>query len=200
MLSLLFPAWGEFALGKWICFGVFLVLNIFILIKGLGVIKKMEHWCAPMLVIWMVVLLIWARTSAGSWGPLINQSGKFATTGEFLAFFIVGLNANISYWGSMPLTVTDFTKVSKDQKSHMVGQFAGIPTGIVGLALVGSLVTSCTVVMFGEAIWDPVALTGMIGNVWLVIGMMCFLMIATLTTNIAANALTPAVAIVHLTG
>ena len=44
------------------------------------------------------------------------------------------------------------------------------------------------------------ALTGMIGNVWLVVGMMCFLMIATLTTNIAANALTPAVAIVHLTG
>ena len=200
VLSLLFPAWGQWAPGIWICFGVFLVVNIFILINGLGVIKKMEHWCAPMLVIWMVVLLIWARTSAGSWGPLVNQTGKFATTGEFIAFFIVGLNANISYWGSMPLTVTDFTKVSKDQKSHMVGQFAGIPTGIVGLALVGSLVTSCTVVMFGEAIWDPVALTGMIGNVWLVVGMMCFLMIATLTTNIAANALTPAVAIVHLTG
>ena len=50
-----------------------------------------------MLVIWMVVLLIWARTSAGSWGPLVNQTGKFATTGEFIAFFIVGLNANISY-------------------------------------------------------------------------------------------------------
>ncbi len=112
----------------------------------------------------------------------------------------MGLNSNISYWGSMPLTVTDLTKVSKDQKSHLIGQFIGIPTGIVGLALVGSLVTSCTVVMFGEAIWDPVALTGMIGNVPLVIGMMFFLIIATLTTNIAANALTPAVAIVHLTG
>ena len=83
---------------------------------------------------------------------------------------------------------------------QMVGQFAGVPTGIVGLALVGSLVTSCTVVMFGEAIWDPVQLTGMIDNVPLVIGMMAFLIIATLTTNIAANALTPATAIVHLTG
>lgn len=39
----------------------------------------------------------------------------------------------------------------------------------------------------------------MIENVPLVIGMMAFLIIATLTTNIAANALTPAIAIVHLT-
>ena len=199
VLGLLFPAWAAWAPGKWVCFGVFLVLNIFILVKGMGAIQKMEHWCAPMLIIWMIVLLVWARTSAGSWGPLVRQENTFATTTEFLTFFIVGLNSNISYWGSMPLTVTDLTKVAKDQKSHMVGQFVGIPTGIVGLALVGSLVTSCTVVMFGEAIWDPVALTGMIDNVPLVIGMMAFLMIATLTTN-TANALTPAVAIVHLTG
>ena len=200
VLGLLFPAWAAWELGKWVCFGVFLVLNIFILIKGMGAIQKMEHWCAPMLIIWMVVLLVWARTSAGGWGPLLRQQNTFASTTEFLTFFIVGLNANISYWGSMPLTVTDLTKVAKDQKSHMVGQFIGIPSGIVGLALVGSLVTSCTVVMFGEAIWDPVQLTGMIENVPLVIGMMAFLIIATLTTNIAANALTPAIAIVHLTG
>ena len=200
VLGILFPAWAAWPLGQWVCFFGFLVVNILILIKGMGMIQKMEHWCAPMLIIWMIVLLVWARLEAGSWGPLVSQKGTFASTTEFLTFFIVGLNSNISYWGSMPLTVTDLTKVAKDQKSQMVGQFAGVPTGIVGLALVGSLVTSCTVVMFGEAIWDPVQLTGMIDNVPLVIGMMAFLIIATLTTNIAANALTPATAIVHLTG
>lgn len=200
VLGILFPAWAAWPLGQWVCFFGFLVVNILILIKGMGMIQKMEHWCAPMLIIWMIVLLVWARLEAGSWGPLVNQTNTFASTTEFLTFFIVGLNSNISYWGSMPLTVTDLTKVAKDQKSQMVGQFAGVPTGIVGLALVGSLVTSCTVVMFGEAIWDPVQLTGMIDNVPLVIGMMAFLIIATLTTNISANALTPATAIVHLTG
>ena len=199
-LSILIPAWANWNLGKWVCFGIFWCMNILILVRGLGIIKKMEHLCAPMLVIWMVVLLVWARSSAGSWGPLVSQKSNFATTGEFLAFFLVGLNANISYWGPMPLTVTDFTKVSKDQRSHQIGQFIGIPTGIFGLALVGSLVTSCTVLMFGEAVWDPVVLTGMIQSPALVVGMMCFLIIATLTTNVAANAVTPAVAIVHLTG
>lgn len=198
-LSILIPAWASWSLGIWVCFAIFWCMNILVLVRGLGIIKKMEHFCAPMLVIWMIVLVAWARSSAGSWGPLVTQKSTFATTGEFLAFFLVGLNANISYWGPMPLTVTDFTKVSKDQRSHLIGQFLGIPTGIFGLALVGSLVTSCTVVMFGEAIWDPVVLTGMIQRPALVVGMMCFLIIATLTTNVAANAVTPAVAIVHLT-
>lgn len=199
-LSILIPAWASWKLGIWVCFAIFWCMNILILVRGLGIIKKMEHLCAPMLVIWMIVLLVWARSSAGSWGPLVSQKSTFATTGEFLAFFLVGLNANISYWGPMPLTVTDFTKVSKDQRSHQIGQFLGIPTGIFGLALVGSLVTSCTVIMFGEAVWDPVVLTGMIQSPALVVGMMLFLIIATLTTNVAANAVTPAVAIVHLTG
>lgn len=199
-LSILFKGWASFSAGIWVCFGIFWLLNIWILVGGMNIIKKMEHWCAPMLITWMVVLLIWARTSAGSWGPLVNQKMTFGSTTEFITFFIIGLNANISYWGSMPLTVTDFTKVSKDQRSHIIGQFVGVPSGIVGLALVGSLVTSCTVVMFGSAIWDPVALTGMIQSPALVVGMMAFLMIATLTTNVAANAVSPAVAIVHLTG
>ena len=67
-------------------------MNILILIKGMGMIQKMEHWCAPMLIIWMIVLLVWARLEAGSWSPLVNQTNTFASTTEFLTFFIVGLN------------------------------------------------------------------------------------------------------------
>lgn len=152
-----------------------------------------------MLIIWLIVMLIWARTTAGSWGPMVNAKMTFATTAEFVAFFVVSLNSNISYWCSMPLTVTDFTKAAKDQRSQEVGQLLGIPTGMFLLALVGALVSSCTIVIFGHVITDPVALTSMIGHPALIVGMMLFLIIATLTTNVAANALTPAVAIVHLT-
>lgn len=74
----------------------------------------------------------------------------------------------------MTLNVTNFTRYAKDQRSQVVGQFVGLPSGIVALALVGSLVTSATVVIFGEAIWDPVALTGMVDNVWFVVGSMFF--------------------------
>lgn len=195
----LFPGWADVSIGIWICFAVFWFANYFILVKGMGALKKMESFCAPLLIIWMIILLIWARTTAGEWGPLITQKGNFATFGAFLAFFIPALTSNVGYWGPMTLNVTNFTRYAKDQKSQMVGQFAGLPTGIVALALVGSLVTSATVVIFGEAIWDPVVLTGRVDNVWFVVGSMFFLMTATLTTNVAANAVAPATVIVQVT-
>ena len=165
----------------------------------MGALKKMEAFCAPLLVLWMIILLIWAYNRAGTWGPLVRQTGNFASTGAFLAFFIPALTSNVGYWGPMTLNVTNFTRYAKDQRSQVVGQFVGLPSGIVALALVGSLVTSATVVIFGEAIWDPVALTGMVDNVWFVVGSMFFLMTATLTTNVAANAVAPATVIVQVT-
>jgi cytosine/uracil/thiamine/allantoin permease len=71
---------------------------------------------------------------------------------------------------------------------------------MVALALVGSLVTSATVVIFGEAIWDPVTLTAKVGNAWFVVGSMLFLIFATLTTNTAANALSPSMDLAYLSG
>ena len=195
----LYPAWAEFSAGVWICFGLFWLANYAILVNGMGALKKMEAFCAPLLVLWMIILLIWAYNRAGTWGPLVRQTGNFASTGAFLAFFIPALTSNVGYWGPMTLNVTNFTRYAKDQRSQVVGQFVGLPSGIVALALVGSLVTSATVVIFGEAIWDPVALTGMVDNVWFVVGSMFFLMTATLTTNVAANAVAPATVIVQVT-
>lgn len=195
----LVPSFADVAIGVWICFALFWFANYFILVKGMGALKKMESFCAPLLVLWMIILLIWAYKNAGSWGPLVTQKGNFATAGAFIAFFIPALTSNVGYWGPMTLNVTNFTRYAKDQKSQLVGQFIGLPTGIVALALVGSLVTSATVVIFGEAIWDPVTLTGMVDNVWFVVGSMFFLMTATLTTNVAANAVAPATVIVQVT-
>ena len=193
IITVLAPGWANFAAGKWICFAIFWAFNLLILVFGMGFLRKFESIGAPFLLIWMVILLIWARTSAGSWGPLVSQKGT-----PTLAFFIPSLAANVAYWGPMALNVTNFTRYAKDQKTQMVGQFAGLPTGIFLLALVGSLVTSCTVVIFGEAIWDPVTLTGMVHSVPFVIGSMLFLMIATLTTNVAANAVSPATVIMQV--
>ena len=144
----LYPAWAEFSAGVWICFGLFWLANYAILVNGMGALKKMEAFCAPLLVLWMIILLIWAYNRAGTWGPLVRQTGNFASTGAFLAFFIPALTSNVGYWGPMTLNVTNFTRYAKDQRSQVVGQFVGLPSGIVALALVGSLVTSATVVIF----------------------------------------------------
>jgi nucleobase:cation symporter-1, NCS1 family len=59
------------------------------------------------------------------------------------------------------------------------------------LSLVAVVVTSSTVAIYGQAIWDPVALTGKMGGISVVIALIA-LIVATITTNLAANVVSPA--------
>ena len=61
-------------------------------------------------------------------------------------------------------------------------------------------VTSATVVIFGEPIWDPIQLSGMIGKGNPLVVILCMLAfgVATLTTNLAANVVSPANDFAHL--
>lgn len=52
-------------------------------------------------------------------------------------------------------------------------------------------VTSATVVIFGEQIWNPVVLAGKLGGGAAIFGLF-LLIVATLTTNLAANVVAPA--------
>jgi NCS1 family nucleobase:cation symporter-1 len=63
-------------------------------------------------------------------------------------------------------------------------------------AFIGVAVTAATVILYGEAIWNPVdllaRLTASAGSPLLGVGAMAVLAIATLSTNIAANVVAPA--------
>lgn len=57
---------------------------------------------------------------------------------------------------------------------------------------IGIIVTGATVIIFGEAIWDPVVLVSKMGSPSIVVISMIALLIATLSTNLAANVVSPA--------
>jgi NCS1 family nucleobase:cation symporter-1 len=65
-------------------------------------------------------------------------------------------------------------------------------------AFIGVAVTSASVVIFGEAISDPTVLAGRMGGGFGVVIALAALTIATLSTNIAANVVSPANAIMNL--
>jgi NCS1 family nucleobase:cation symporter-1 len=58
-------------------------------------------------------------------------------------------------------------------------------------SFIGVAVTSATVLIYGEAIWDPVKLLGRMGGSAAVVALFV-LAVATLTTNLAANVVAPA--------
>ncbi len=63
---------------------------------------------------------------------------------------------------------------------------------MTAFAFLGVAVTSATIVIFGEAIWDPVVLIARIGSPLVVIFGALVILAAQITTNMAANVVSPA--------
>jgi NCS1 family nucleobase:cation symporter-1 len=174
------------------CFLLFWAINVFFILRGTESIKWMETLAAPFLILTGLALLGWAYDRAGGWGPMLTQPDSFTSAGEFLKVFFPGLTAMVGFWATLSLNIPDFTRYARSQKDQILGQMIGLPTTMTMFAFIGTAVTSATMVIFGEKIWDPVLLVSRIGQPWMVIFSMIVLSVATLSTNIAANVVSPA--------
>ena len=88
MLLALVPRWHLWALGVPVCFAVFWLLNLVVIMRGIETIRLLQGVTAPFLLIISLALLGWAYTKAGGFGPMLAAPSKFRTFGEFFAFFI----------------------------------------------------------------------------------------------------------------
>src|SRR6187397_2356627 len=185
--------WSQLALGKPIAFAIFWLIQVFIILKGTEGIKVLESWSAPLLLGGGLILLGWAIRNGGGLGTILAGSAKLQQgSTPFWVLFPAALTANVGYWATLSLNIPDFTRYAKSQRSQALGQALGLPTTMTAFAFVGVAVTSATIVMFGEAIWDPVALVARIGNAPVIIFGAVIILLAQLTTNMAANVVSPA--------
>jgi NCS1 family nucleobase:cation symporter-1 len=173
----------------WLSFGVFWALNIVIILWGMEAIKRFESWAAPFLILVFLGLMVLMVTEAGGLGPVVSTPGT--KEGEFWSMFPLSLMGMIAFWSTLSLNMPDFTRFGRSQREQALGQALGLPTTMTLFPLVGVLTTSATVVVFGDAIWDPVQLTGKLDNPIILIIMLVALALATLTTNVAANVVSP---------
>jgi NCS1 family nucleobase:cation symporter-1 len=192
MLRTAWPAWAGVPGGPWIAFGVFWLMNMYIVVRGSDGIKFLEAWAAPFLLAAGLALLAWAAVRAGGMGPMLAQPSKFKNTGDFLRFFVPSLTGMVGFWATLALNIPDLTRFARDQRSQVRGQFYGLPTTMALFSFIGIAVTSASVLIFGEAIWDPVALLSRLESPLVILISLFALLIATLTTNVAANVVAPA--------
>jgi NCS1 family nucleobase:cation symporter-1 len=192
LIIILLPDWAIFSWGPAIGFLIFWGMNVYFIVRGIESIRWLESFAAPFLLIVGFGLLIWAYVNAGGFGPILSQPSKFQTAGEFWKFFIPSLTGMVGFWATLSLNIPDFTRYAKNQKAQMLGQAIGLPPSMISFAFIGIAVTSATVIIYGEAIWDPVNLLSRFENPVVVIVSLVSLIIATLTTNIAANVVSPA--------
>ena len=192
MLVVLVPQWGSFGAGPWVSFAVFWAMNVYFIINGTESIRWLESLAAPFLILVGLGLLWWAYDRGGGWGPILSQESKFQTAGEFWRFFVPSLTGMVGFWATLSLNIPDFSRYAKSQRAQMLGQVIGLPPTMTLYSFIGVAVTSATIVIFGEAIWDPVVLLAKFNSPFVIVLSMVSLVVATLTTNIAANVVSPA--------
>src|SRR6202167_4910861 len=157
MLVALAPGWQHFQFGPAICFGFFWLLNVLVILRGIETIRFLQGVSAPFLLLIGLALLLWAKGKAGGFGPMLSTPSKFRTVGEFFRFFVPSLTGVVGFWATVSLNIPDFTRYARGQREHIRGQVLGLPTTMTFYSFIGSAVTSATVVLFGQAIWDPVS-------------------------------------------
>src|SRR3981081_118461 len=192
MLVALVPGWAHFAYGPAVCFAAFWLLNVLVILRGIETIRFLQGISAPFLLLIGLALLLWARGKAGGFGPMLATPSKFQNFGEFFRFFIPSLTGVVGFWATVSLNIPDFTRYARSQRDQMIGQALGLPATMTFYSFIGIAVTSATLIIFGQALWDPVAVLSRLGNPIAVVIAMLALLIATLNVNVAANVVSPA--------
>lgn len=194
LLSAAYSGWPDVPGNRFITFFIFWGIQVAIILFGIEGVKFFESFAAPLLLLGGLALLIWGFVEGGGVGHVFAASVKLQQGNTpFWSLFWTGLAANVGYWITLSLNIPDFTRYAKSQRSQVVGQVLGLPPTMTAFSFLGIAVTAATVVIYGKPMWDPVALTTKIaGNIPVVLIIaMIIIAIAQISTNMAANVVSP---------
>ena len=191
LLAALWDGWAQLgSKGEVLGFFIFWIANVWVVIRGSESIKIMEALAAPLLLLVGVGLLIWAWPQA-SVTELLARPGNRPPGSPFLAYFFAGLTAMVGFWATLSLNIPDFSRFARSQKSQVIGQIIGLPLTMLLFAGLGVVMTAASAQLVGETISDPITLIGRIDSpVWVVLSMIVII-VATISTNTAANIVSP---------
>jgi NCS1 family nucleobase:cation symporter-1 len=209
ILGVFFPSFAGVAhnaLGitvpQFACFMAFWSINMWVVYKGIDSIRILLNIKAPLLMMLGLAFLWWAYRRAGGFGPMLSQPSAFdpaqPKAGQFMAFFIPALTGMIGFWATLSLNIPDFSRYAASQRDQVLGQALGLPLAMAFYSFIGVAVTSATVTIFGQTIWNPLDVLIRFRSPAVLIVAMLALCIATLATNIAANVVSPANDFSHL--
>lgn len=191
MFSALSDSWAALG-GKGEVFGFFIfwLANLWVVIRGSESIKLLEVFAAPMLMAVGVGLIVWAWPQA-SVSELIARPPSRPPGAPFLGYFFAGLTAMVGFWATLSLNIPDFSRFAASQRSQIVGQVLGLPLTMFLFAGLGVLMTSASEGLVGQTVSDPITLIGLIDSPFWTVVSMLVIILATISTNTAANVVSP---------
>jgi len=194
--TLLGGAIGGHTPTEWLSFLLFWGMNIYIIYRGMDLLRMVENWAAPFVLVMTALLLAWAVWRAGGFGHLFAHAGKLNSWAAFRPVFIPSLTAMIGFWATLSLNMPDFTRFGRSQREQALGQTVALPTTMTVFAAMGVMITSAATLIYPNEpiteLWDPVKLVGHFTQPLVVAISMFTVVVATLSVNIAANVVSPA--------
>ncbi|MCB9639889.1 MAG: NCS1 family nucleobase:cation symporter-1 [Myxococcales bacterium] len=116
-----------------------------------------------------------------------------------ISSYLFWLTAMVAFWATLALNIPDITRYATSQKDQIAGQFLGLPTTMVLYSFIGVAVTCAAILIFDDILiatdapWDPVRLLARLEDKPALLILSQFaILLATLSTNIAANVISPA--------
>ena len=192
LFGVMWKGWSGIGAHTWIAFFLFWAIQVYIIVHGVEGIKHLETWSAPLLLGGGAILLAWASWKAGGLGRVLTESA--ALQKQHNAFWLVfpgALTASVGYWATLSLNIPDFTRYARSQRSQMLGQALGLPLTMTAFAFIGVAVTSATLLIYGQPIPNPVDLMTRFDSVLVIAFATAVIFAAQLTTNMAANVVSP---------
>lgn len=191
LLSAMFPAWAALGgTGEVIGFFIFWFANIIVVIRGSESIKHLEVLAAPLLLLVALGLLFWALPKI-SLSELLAVPANRPEGAPLIGYFMAGLTAMVGFWATLSLNIPDFSRFARSQRAQVLGQIIGLPLTMFLFAGLGVVLTAASVELVGETISDPINLIGRIDSpLWVTLAM-AMIILATISTNTAANIVSP---------
>jgi NCS1 family nucleobase:cation symporter-1 len=208
------------AIPSLITFMAFWLVNIAIILYGMDAVRVFENWSAPIIMALALWLLAWLVMRAGGVGSLLDRPSSFADAGAFWKVFVPSLTGMIGFWATLSLNIPDFTRFGKGQREQILGQVLGLPTTMVAVSAMAVVITSAAELLLKgvdpKTLWDPVVVLSQITSstppagldepiiasaatrVLVAVIALLGVAVATISTNIAANVVSPANDFAHL--
>lgn len=191
LLSALFDGWAALgSRGEVLGFFIFWAANLWVVIRGSESIKIMEALAAPLLLAVAIGLIAWAWPKA-SVSELLQAPPSRPEGAPLFPYFFSGLTAMVGFWATLSLNIPDFSRFARSQKAQVIGQAIGLPLTMFLFAGLGVLLTSASAELVGETVADPINLIGHIDSTFWVVLAMFMIILATISTNTAANIVSP---------
>ncbi|KAJ7630713.1 NCS1 nucleoside transporter family [Roridomyces roridus] len=148
------PASAHVTSAELLCFFIFYIIQLPLLFIHISKLKTLFTLKVIIMPIFGIALLGWAVGSAHGFGPIFRQKTHVSGSPVIVAFFSA-MSTAIAPKATLALNLCDFTRWAKSPRAVVWTNLLCLSILVTLCAILGVVVTSATVVIYGVSTWNP---------------------------------------------